>query len=56
MKYLKILLFLLFIGVLHTNGQNQTDSVIFKVTYNATFKTKQESKIEQDLQALEVGN
>jgi len=56
MKYLKILLLLLFVGTLQTKGKEPTDSVIFKVTYNATFKTKQESKIEQDLQALEVGN
>lgn len=56
MKYLKIMLLLLFVGTLQTKGKEPTDSVIFKVTYNATFKTKQESKIEQDLQALEVGN
>lgn len=53
MKYLKILLLLLFMGVLQTKGQE--DSVMFKVAYKATFKGKQESKLKEDFQVLEVG-
>lgn len=53
MKYLKILLLLLFMGVLQTKGQE--DSVMFKVAYKATFKGKQESELKEDFQVLEVG-
>ena len=53
MKYVKILLLLLFAGVLQANGQE--DSVMFKVAYNATFKGTQESKLKEDFQMLEVG-
>ncbi len=40
-------------GVLQTKGQE--DSVMFKVAYKATFKGKQESKLKEDFQVLEVG-
>ena len=54
---MKLILFLFFtIGTIQIKGQNLIDSVIFKVTYNSTYKLGQESSIKQDIQILEIGH
>ena len=50
MKYLKILLLLLFMGVLQTKGQE--DSVMFKVAYKATLKVSRKVSLKKTSRCL----
>lgn len=51
-----ILLLFLTMGAGQMKGQNLIDSVVFKVTYNSTYKTGQESPVKEDVQILEIGH